>query len=145
MGIDERPVEGLSEDGLPELLEVPAVYHGDVYAALLRYPDPEGIEHAGPRGVVLLVDDLAQSGYGHPVYPHRVGVGARIVGVDGIDGRGVHDPVRIHGACDHGGDCIGRVTGFGSSHDHDLPGSRSGSGLLSGLRDLLGHVAESQS
>lgn len=144
MGIHERPVEGLSEDGLPELLEVPAVDHRDVDAAFLRYPDSEGIEHAGSGGVVLLVDYLAQSGYGHPVYPHRVGVGARIVCVDGVDRCGVHDPVRIHGACDHGGDGICRVTGLGSSHDHDLAGNGAGCGLLGSLRDLLGHVAESQ-
>lgn len=140
--VHEGPVELLAEDGLPELLQVPAVDHRYVDLRLPGYLDPEGVEDAAPGGVVLLVDDLAQALYGHPGYSLGVRVGAGVRGVDGVDRRGVHHAVRAHGAGDHHGDRVGGVAGLRPSHHDDPPGDRGPRGLLGRLRDALGHVAE---
>lgn len=140
--VDEGPGERLPEDGLAQLLEVPPVDHRDVDAGLPGYLHAEGVEDAALRCVVLLVDDLPETPDGHPGYPLRVGVGARVRGVHRVDGGGVDHAVRLHGAGDHHGDGVGRVAGLGAAHDHDPPGDRGPRGLLRRLRDALRHVPE---
>ena len=123
MGVDERSFEFRPADGLRQLREVPSVDHGDVDPGFRGDPHAERIEDAGLGRVMLLVYDLSESGYVHPGDLLGVRVGAGVGGVDRIHGGRVDDPVRLHGAGDHGRDRIGRMAGGRSSHDHDPSGS----------------------
>ena len=145
MGVDEGPVELLTEDGLLELGDVPAVDHGDVDVALLCDLHAEGVEHARFGRIMVLVDELSKPGYGHLGDLHRIGVGAGVVCVDGIDCCRVDYAVGPHLTGDHHGDGVGGVSGGGPSHDDDLPGCGRPRSLLRGLRDALGHVPERHS
>lgn len=140
--VHERPVEGLSEDGLPELGDVPAVDHRDVDAGLPGDLHPEGVEDAGRGGVVLLVDQLAQASDVHPGDLLGVRVLAGIGGVHRVHRGGVDHAVGAHGAGDHHGDGVRCVPGLRPAHHHDPAGSGGACELLCGLGDAVGHVPE---
>ena len=142
MGVYERSVERQAEYRIPERLQIPAVDHeyvdpgsgGDIHA--------HGVEDAGFRGTMFFVDDLAQFGDGHPLYPLGIGVLAGIIAIHGIDGCGVDYPVRTDGLGYHGGNGIRRVSGRGSAHDGYGTFLPRGDEFLDRLRDPERHIAE---
>ena len=135
MRVHEGPVEFLSQDCLPEFVKVPSVDYHYVDPLLGGDLHPERIEDTRFRGSVLLVHDVPELADGHLGDPDGVRVLAGVVGVHGIDRRGVHHPVSVHVGRDHHGHRVRGVTGFRAAHDGDLADLGVAGGLLGGFRD----------
>jgi hypothetical protein len=135
MGVDEGPFYLLSEDGVPELIQVPSVDNEDVHPVILRKFYAQRVEHAGFGCPVFLVDDLSELIDSHIRDLLGIWVLAGIVRIDRVDRSTVDDPVRFHTRCEHGRYSIGGMSWHSTSHDYNP----SGSGCLRSLFDVTGH------